>query len=184
LLLAVAAILAVLPDEKLSVTQNLRFVVLVSMGSGVALLARWFWWRATAAAEIVALVTALGASLVIRAHEPPLPYAQKVLVTLGVTGLAWLATVLLFPPRDPARLVAFYRRARPPGFWGPVAALAPDVTSRPLEGWNDAAAGLMLVFGATLGIGGLLLGGVASGAAGLAAAAVGGGLLWRRWRAK
>ncbi|MFQ5844677.1 MAG: hypothetical protein ACE5JG_06775, partial [Planctomycetota bacterium] len=89
----------------------------------------------------------------------------------------------LLGPR-PERLVGFYRTARPPGLWGPVAALAPDVPRRRLEGWRAGLGGLLLVFGTTLGLGAWLFGEGAGVVLGWSLAAVLGALVvWRRRRA-
>ena len=83
-----------------------------------------------------------------------------------------------------ARLEAFYRKTRPPGFWGPVRAACPDLPPaapvRPVLGlW---AAGLALVLGLVAGTGKLLLGEPGVGALFLATAGVGGGWIYRSLR--
>ena len=146
----------------------------------MGLLARWFWGGATAVSEIVALATALAVTVAYHPKIALMPaghaYALKLLVTVGITGATWLLSVLLLRKRSPDGLVDFYRRARPPGWWGPVAALAPDVQRGGLEGWRAAACGLLLVFGLTLGLGGWLLGAAGTQVWGWLAVAAAGGL--------
>ncbi|MFB3066824.1 MAG: sodium:solute symporter family protein [Planctomycetota bacterium] len=180
LLLGLGAVgMLALGDKEGGVTQYLRLAMRIGSGYGIALLARWFWWRATAVSEIVALATAFAVTVAYHPRIGLMPaghaYALKLLVTAGITGAAWLLSVLLLRVRAPDGLVDFYRRARPPGWWGPVAALAPDVQRRRLDGWRAGVCGLLLVFGLTLGLGGWLLGAAGTGVwAWLAVAAAGG----------
>ena len=51
----------------------------------------------------------------------------RVILVVCFSLLCALATMVLTRTPDPASLVAFYRRVRPVGAWGPVRALCPDV---------------------------------------------------------
>ncbi len=101
-------------------TARQGFDLLLSIGAGTGLLylLRWFWWRIDAASEIAAmLVSFLIAIAFFIAGK--LGYAvdptTSLLIGVGVTTIAWLGITLLFPPKDEAALVAFYRRVHPPG---------------------------------------------------------------------
>jgi len=179
-LLLGAATVLLLTLEGAKVIGYLRLALTVSAGYGIALLARWFWWRPTAVGEIVALSAALAATVAFRVLDLGWPYPKVLLAVTAFTAGAWLLVTLFSKPTPPERLVAFYRRARPPGFWGPVAALAPDVEVEPLRGLGDGLAGLALVFGATLGLGGALLGLPGFAVGGLGSAILGGIVLVRR----
>jgi Na+/proline symporter len=116
--------------------------LLLGAGMGVMLVLRWIWWRVTAAGELAAI----GASLVLApvllrwvapagpaevqlgplrwAAENPAVTAEALrllFMAVGATA-AGIGASLLLGPEAPERLQAFYLRARPPGFWGPVAA--------------------------------------------------------------
>jgi len=102
------------------------FQVLLQIGAGTGLLfiLRWFWWRINAWSEIAAMVASFAVALgLLLAHriewngvrwqgwEP----WQELLLGVGVTTVAWLATTFLTRPTAEATLVAFYRRIRPGG---------------------------------------------------------------------
>ena len=96
------------------------FDLLLSIGAGTGLLylLRWFWWRIDAASEIAAMLVSflvafgfLIAGKLGHAVDPTI----SLLVGVGVTTLAWVAVTYLFPAKDDATLVAFYKRVHPPG---------------------------------------------------------------------
>jgi hypothetical protein len=91
-------------------------------------------------------------------------------------GITTLLSLWAMPRPDPASLVAFYRRVRPIGRWGPVRALCPDVR-RPREAraiFVGAGAGLATVYGALFALGGALLARPAAFVLGWAAVATAG----------
>ncbi|HRV80852.1 MAG TPA: Na+:solute symporter [Planctomycetota bacterium] len=57
--------------------------------------------------------------------------AGRLLLVVGISSLCSILSVLALPKPDPSKLVRFYERVRPMGFWGPVRALRPELT--PLE---------------------------------------------------
>ncbi len=99
-------------------------------GMGMTLVLRWIWWRVNAWGELATIVASPILYLVLLAllpdaHEPD-PETQALrflLMALGCT-VAGVATSLLTPPESEQTLARFYARARPPGFWGPVARAA------------------------------------------------------------
>ncbi len=95
--------------------------LLLGAGMGVPLVARWLWWRVSAAGELAAIgVSSMLAPLTLAL----LPSEE--LRLLVVAALAALAVVLVsaLGRTPPGALVDFYVRTQPPGFWGPVAAAA------------------------------------------------------------
>jgi len=150
------------------------FVLFIAFlgGVGPILLLRWLWWRITAVTEIVAMVTSMLTSISLAwffgAGWPDSPWTPSgvlsgegrlVLVVMCSLTAALLSLLLTRRP-DPASLVEFYRRVRPLGFWGPVAALCPGV--RPDGSFAGATigiiGGLALIYGAMFGTGELILG--------------------------
>ncbi|HSE27993.1 MAG TPA: sodium:solute symporter family protein [Gemmatimonadales bacterium] len=152
----VAATLSFFMDD---VGDVFRFLILVGNGPGLVLLLRWFWWRVNAWAEIAAM--GAGLALALLSYLPVLAgltFGQRLALT-GFGALAvWLPVQFLTPPERPEVLDGFYRRVRPGGAWGPVRArtglAAEDSLAADLGRW---AVGCVLVLGATLGIGWVLL---------------------------
>jgi hypothetical protein len=95
--------------------------LLLGAGMGIVLVLRWLWWRITAWAELATLVASSVLAPVLLLTMPPEREALRLLcMALGATA-AGVATALFGPSEPSARLEEFYRRARPPGLWGPVA---------------------------------------------------------------
>jgi hypothetical protein len=144
---------------------------------------RWFWWRINAWSEISAMVASgviAGALYIIaRAmHVNDGRYYPLILaITVAGSTAVWVAVTFATTPVSRERLVAFYRKVRPYGAWGPVAReadVAPVVgLGRQLLNW---VAGTVMVLGLTLSAGKFLLGESWSGVFYLMAAAV--GLVW------
>jgi hypothetical protein len=96
------------------------FQIIISIGAGTGLLyaLRWFWWRINAWAEIVAMISSFGISivfLVLNKYGHGLPFAQAILVSVGLTTASWLIAAYLTPQTDRDTLVAFYRKVHPAG---------------------------------------------------------------------
>lgn len=100
-------------------------------GIGLVLMGRWFWWRINVWSEISAMIASLIATPVVRsiAKHPSLDWSSAfcILVTAGICTLVWFAVTYLTPPSRTEKLDAFYRRVRPPGYWGPVARRCPEL---------------------------------------------------------
>lgn len=107
-----------------------RTSLLLGAGMGIPLVLRWLWWRVNAWAEIAAIAASLLMAVSIIFFDlPRFPagasgYALQLLSMALISTLAALAAMLIFGPEDADRLQEFYRRARPPGLWGPVAQAA------------------------------------------------------------
>jgi Na+/proline symporter len=105
------------------------FLSEVSSGLVLATLLRWLWWRVNAWSEI----TAMTASLVLAngfkwigavTGEPFFRedafFPIRLVIIITVCTIAWIIVTVRTKPVSLTRLRAFYRRIRPPGFWGPV----------------------------------------------------------------
>jgi SSS family solute:Na+ symporter len=176
------------------------FVWAMGAGIGPVLILRWFWWRVSAWSEIAALassvIMAFGFEVIAavqtgaqyKLFATPVTIAgsalgthHKAMILVPVTIITWLTVTLLTRPVSTERLEQFYRKVRPGGFWGPVAAAHPDVvcdglTRGRLLVWLAGCAG---VFGVLFGIGKLVLGEPAQ-AAGLLAVGVAAGVVVAR----
>lgn len=155
-------------------------VLSVTAAVGVVFMLRWLWWRVNAWSEITAMI--LSPLLTFALADVRSPMARTLAIVLGGTVPAILAGLITAPAaRD--RLKDFYRRVRPPGAWGPVAAMCPDVrVPTTLAGvMANWALGLALVYGTLWGGWALLFGRMPYG---LAVAAAGAAGLWVRLRTR
>lgn len=143
-----------------------KLLLATGAGTGGVLILRWFWWRINAWSEVAAMAAAFVVSLTLQMGlgyntDDPLDFAWVILVTVGLTTVAWVATTLLTAPEPQDTLVAFYRLARPyRALWRPIAKLAPEVRAssgagRDFLNWGT---GCGLVFGAVFGVGKAVLG--------------------------
>jgi hypothetical protein len=98
-------------------------------------------------------------------------YALRLLIIVGGSTVIWVAVTLLTGPEPIEHLRAFHARVRPRGgAWGPVAVgSASGGAGRDVLAW---LAGVAFVYGATFGVGMLLLGPRLRGGLFLAGAAV------------
>ncbi len=168
-----------------SISGLFKFMLAFSSGVGGVYILRWFWWRINAWSEISAMVASgvIASALHIIARalhvKDGLDYALILAITVGGSTVTWLVVTFATAPVSRDRLVAFYRKVRPYGAWGPVARgadVAPVVgLGRQLVNW---VAGTVMVLGLTLSVGKFLLGESWSGALYLVAAAVGLVLIW------
>jgi hypothetical protein len=175
-----------------SIADLFTFFLAFLSGVGPIYLLRWLWWRVRALTEITAMLasavtTVLLTFLPIRWNLGPLSadgallHEGRILIVVAISVVAALATMLLARAPDPKSLVPFYRRVRPVGWWGPVAAL----TDTDLVGGTvwlrvlGGASGIALVLGTLFGTGHLLLGRPTLAAVSLALGAAGvAGLTW------
>jgi solute:Na+ symporter, SSS family len=145
--------------------------LLLGAGMGIPLILRWLWWRVTAAAELAAIAAStVCAPLLLQRVDGD---GERMLLMTGITSAIAVATSL-FGPAEPAEtLNAFYRRVRPPGFWGPIARACgedPRSCARRLRvGVEKTVAASLALFCLLVGIGTWLVGSPAP--------------IWLPWRA-
>jgi len=142
-----------------------KYLLATGAGTGPVYILRWYWWRINAWSEVVAMIAAAVASLLLQTvfgynSDKPVDFAYIILITVAITTVSWLAATYLTAPESDATLLNFYRRVRPsPAGWGPIARAASDVPpSRDLT-WNlvDWLCGCALIYGALFGIGKVIL---------------------------
>jgi Na+/proline symporter len=148
-----------------SIEQAWKLLIVTGAGTGAVLLLRWFWWRINAWSEVSAMAVAAAVSLYLQIvlkwdSDRPRDFAYIMLVTVGLTTIAWLAVTWMTWPEPDATLQTFYRRVRPQGpGWKPVAASMEPIVipgSLGLELLN-ALLGCVLVYSALFGVGEILL---------------------------
>jgi solute:Na+ symporter, SSS family len=148
-----------------SISGAWKLLIVTGAGTGSVLLFRWYWWRINAWSEVSAMIAAFIVSVTLQAGfhmdtDKPVDFAHIMLITVGITTVAWLATTFLTKPEPNDVLVAFYRRTHP-SYWGwqPIARLAPDVkpSRNGLYNFLDWISGCALIYGVLFGVGKLLL---------------------------
>lgn len=94
--------------------------------------AQWWWWRFNGKARLAASIGGPAIFLVNHfiffryvIHVPGGdPGYWIVFLSMGQTLVLWVAVALLTEPEPEPVLVEFYKRAKPMGWWGPIAAKA------------------------------------------------------------
>jgi SSS family solute:Na+ symporter len=156
-----------------SVKMGWQLVMELSGGIGLVLLLRWYWWRVNAWSEIAALSTSAAVAVILQRFPDSGPvrwlgagleragfktdaWGTHIILIVVVTTVVWIAVTLLTPPDDRAQLLAFYRKVRPGGFWGPIARLNGTtyrLHATPFLGWGLA---LVTILFCLVGIGRLV----------------------------
>jgi Na+/proline symporter len=176
-----------------SVKMGWQLVMELSAGIGLVLLLRWYWWRINAWSEIGALGASAATAIALkifpnnavargvgkaleRAGFSVDPWGVSILIVVAVTTVVWIAVTFLTKPDDKGKLLAFYRKVRPGGAWGPIARLngrSYRLQAAPFAGW---ALAVLMIVALLFGVGRLIFMDWARGALYLAvglAAAVG-----------
>jgi len=153
-----------------SVRMGWALIMELSGGIGLVLLLRWYWWRINAWSEISALTAsglmaiylkiAPGSFLVIGLSKifkslgfKVDPWAVNIILIVGFTTIVWIVVTLLTPPDSQAKLLSFYKKVKPGGFWGPVSAIhgrSYRLKIQPFLGW---VFGVLVILFFLLGIG-------------------------------
>ncbi len=117
-LLIIAIALAIM-TQLTSINQAWQTSLLLGAGMGVVLILRWLWWRMNAWAEIAAVLASTATAPVLLAQVDQ--GALRLLIIAVVSTMAALCAIYWAGPEDSRQLARFYQKAKPPGFWGPVA---------------------------------------------------------------
>jgi len=143
-----------------------KLLLVTGAGTGTVLLLRWYWWRINAWSEVSAMIAAAMVSLTLQTRwhwnsDDPEQFAWLMLVTVGLTTIAWVFVTFATAPEPMDTLVAFYRRVRPAGpGWAPVAAVAgvPPIRESLIRSLAAWVLGCVLIYALLFGIGSLILG--------------------------
>ncbi len=94
-------------------------ILQVGAGTGLLYLLRWFWWRINAWCEVVAMISSFAVSVGFILLEKQgiltLNSSPKLILTVVITTICWLAAAYLAPPTDRQTLIAFYNKVHPSG---------------------------------------------------------------------
>jgi len=123
---------------------------------------QWWWWRFNGKARLAAsfggpAIFLINKYLVFEhlVHKDPGTETYLIVLTsIGATCVLWILVSLLTRPDPEEVLVAFYRRAKPMGFWGPIARKAGEQATgaKPiLTGLGVATLGAVMIAAATIG---------------------------------
>ncbi len=139
------------------------FLWAMSSGIGFVLILRWFVWRINAWSEISALASSLLAIVLIYIYAEwqgvSLQLKHQILV-IPFSMVVWIGVTLLTPPEPREKLLYFYKKVRPWGYWTPVIASS-GLVEKPcslfsvLMSW---IAGCSFIFFAMMGVGKVILG--------------------------
>lgn len=143
-----------------SIQSAWRISLLLGAGMGGPLVLRWIWWRVSAAAELGAIAVS---SLLAPSLLWILPNEGGRMLIMALTSTAVTVGISLASnPAPTGALLEFYRRVRPPGFWGPVAAACGDMPDQPVarlrRGVIGMVGGSFAVFCVLVGVGSWLFG--------------------------
>ncbi|WP_152053962.1 sodium:solute symporter family transporter [Tautonia marina] len=166
---AILLIALVIMTQMPSIRDAWQASLLLGAGIGPLLLLRWIWWRINAwgeiAATIASLVLAMPLLLLIQTDDPDqavwIEAVRMLLMALLASGVG-IGTALYLGPEDATCLGEFYRRTRPPGFWGPIAeqngGSAREDRLRLYRGIGAVIAAALSIFSMLVGIGSLICG--------------------------
>jgi SSS family solute:Na+ symporter len=163
-----------------------QLLLITGAGTGTVLLLRWYWWRINAWSEVTAMIVAAAVSLFLQIKfgwdkDKPYDFAHLMLVTVGITTVAWLLVTWLTPPEPRDKLIAFYRSVRPGGpGWEPIKAAAGSLDA-PTESlgmqFYNWILGCTLIYATLFGIGKIIFKEWPTGLAFIAVAVVAGALI-------
>lgn len=97
-----------------SITSAWKILYLLGSGLGPVVLARWLWWRVSAAAELSAFLVSLATAAIVVLTGSPADYGLQLALVAAVSALVWLPVVFFFPEKPSLRLESFFHKVRPP----------------------------------------------------------------------
>lgn len=142
--------------------QAFNILLQIGAGTGLLFILRWFWWRVNASSEIVAMVVSFIIALVMElvVRDGLLSY-QKLLIGVGITTIAWIATAYLTKPTSYKVMLNFYKTIKPHHYgWMPVInqGLADGSLTKISNATGKLSSELLLMFLGCCGVYGLLFG--------------------------
>ena len=102
-----------------SIQMAWQISLLLGAGMGMLLVLRWIWWRITALGELSCILSSVIMAPLLLWGLPGQEELRFLIMGVG-SGMIGVGTSLFTGPEDQDGLETFYRRAQPPGFWGPI----------------------------------------------------------------
>lgn len=104
-----------------SVTSAFQFVITLGSGVGPIYLLRWLWWRINAWSELTALIlSTVLAALWVFVQPQWATFSIKLILTAFPTLIVAIIVSFLTQPTDRKKLIEFYQKTTPPGWWQPI----------------------------------------------------------------
>lgn len=175
------------------------FQILLKIGAGTGLIfiLRWFWWRINAYSELTAMIVSFVLAIYLDMVHEKLGFAAmaehvKLLTSVGLTTVAWVAVTFLTRPTEQGVLVSFYKKIKPAARgWQPVidkAISAKEITSAEVHAGKlplqilGMFAGCFLVYGALFGTGYFIYGNITQGILAFVVSGVSGLVIFSLWK--
>lgn len=93
-----------------------KYIVVLYSGIGTIMIARWYWWRVNAYAEISAIVATLIVANCAAIMLPGTPekdlFAVRILITITVVTIVWIIVVLATSKKPAKQAIEFYSKMR------------------------------------------------------------------------
>ena len=155
------------------------FEILLSIGAGTGsiFILRWFWWRINAYSEITGMVVSFALALLLNEKIGPESLTSiagdyKLLLSVGITTISWVAVTLLTKPTDPKTLADFFNLVMPYGKgWNGYKLIAEkkniyleDGVGKPSVDILAMFLGIIIVYGALFAVGQFIYGNLGIGA--------------------
>lgn len=131
--LLVLGIALVIMTQLGSIASAWQTSLLLGAGMGGMLVLRWLWWRVTAWGELASVMASAALAPLLLGwwtSGAASDEALRLLIMFVGSTAVGITVSLATRPAALDGLVAFYRTARPPGAWGPVARAAGDAAPR------------------------------------------------------
>ncbi|MCX7426588.1 MAG: hypothetical protein NTW96_13315 [Planctomycetia bacterium] len=118
-LVAVAGI--IVGTQATNIDQIFAWIMMV-LGTAVLMpnVFRWFWWRFNGWGYAIGTISGVVAAIISVVWFSDVPVYKSFFVFLAISTVVSVVASLVTAPTEMDRLADFYRRIRPPGFWGPV----------------------------------------------------------------
>ncbi len=118
--------------------------IMMTLGTGVLVpnVLRWFWWRFNGAGFAVGTLVGVIAAILFAIALPQMPGHVSFPILLALSAVSSIGASLATAPTEMPVLCEFYRRVRPPGWWGPVRKAVGETSAdaRDSFAWDIAAA--------------------------------------------
>ena len=175
------------------------FQILLKIGAGTGLIfiLRWFWWRINAYSELTAMIVSFLLAIYLDLVHERLGFEEiaehvKLLTSVGITTIAWVAVTFMTRPTDQGVLVDFYKKIKPASRgWQPVIdqAISDNVMTTtevragklPLQ-ILGMFAGCFMVYGALFGTGYLIYGNTSQGLMAFGVSGIAGLVIFSIWK--
>ncbi len=156
------------------------YIIEIISGIAIIVMLRWFWWRINAWSEITSMISALffangflwikwmhdfgWVNDTILAHvngwyEDDVALIRATVILILCTVISLIVTFAT-KPVDNDKLLSFYKKVRPKGWWGPIAAQVPELvdTSSSKDSWLGFVFGVIFLNSILFSVGHLVIG--------------------------